>query len=120
MVISVTPYCLSSTTTSSIDHSLRIPRPDLTVGIDVPNACNRCHADKSAQWSVEQMTKWYGTGRAFHYGSVIAAGRRATPEARGGLIHLADDRLYPTIVRATALSLLTAYDGKEVIDRPRV
>ena len=25
------------------DHSFRIPRPDLTVKLDTPNACNGCH-----------------------------------------------------------------------------
>jgi hypothetical protein len=29
------------------DHSMRIPRPDLTVQTGAPNACNACHADKS-------------------------------------------------------------------------
>jgi tetratricopeptide (TPR) repeat protein len=28
------------------DHSLRIPRPDLSVELDTPNACTRCHIDK--------------------------------------------------------------------------
>lgn len=27
------------------DHSLRIPRPDLSVQLDTPNACTRCHID---------------------------------------------------------------------------
>ncbi len=31
------------------DHSFRIPRPDLGVKIGTPNACNRCHIDKTAQ-----------------------------------------------------------------------
>jgi tetratricopeptide (TPR) repeat protein len=28
------------------DHSMRIPRPDLSVEIGTPNACTRCHIDK--------------------------------------------------------------------------
>ena len=28
------------------DHSFRIPRPDLSVKLGTPNACNDCHADK--------------------------------------------------------------------------
>jgi len=28
------------------DHSLRIPRPDLSVQLGTPNACTRCHLDK--------------------------------------------------------------------------
>ena len=31
------------------DHSLRIPRPDLTISIGTPNACNQCHENKTVQ-----------------------------------------------------------------------
>jgi len=31
------------------DHSFRIPRPDLSVGTQTPNACTLCHKDKKAQ-----------------------------------------------------------------------
>jgi Tfp pilus assembly protein PilF len=95
------------------DHSFRIPRPDLSREIDTPNACNRCHVDKTTDWSVETMGKWYGQRKRPHYGTILAAGRRLTPEALPELVRLADDRLYPTIVRATALSSLAAYPGKE-------
>jgi tetratricopeptide (TPR) repeat protein len=29
------------------DHSLRVPRPDLSVAIGTPNACTRCHLDRA-------------------------------------------------------------------------
>ena len=95
------------------DHSLRIPRPDLSIKLETPNACNRCHKDKTNLWSEQYITKWYGPGRRAHYGNVIAAGRRELPEAHRELINLAGDPLYPVIVRATAMSLLSAYPGDE-------
>ena len=42
------------------DHGLTIPDPLLTVKFNIPNACNRCHTDKSADWSLTAVTKWYG------------------------------------------------------------
>lgn len=44
------------------DHSIRIPRPDLSVKLDIPNACNSiaCHGDKTAEWSAKYMKEWYG------------------------------------------------------------
>ncbi|TFH39706.1 MAG: hypothetical protein E4G95_00395, partial [Bacteroidia bacterium] len=42
------------------DHSFRIPRPDLTISIGTPNACNDCHTDKSVRWSQDYIEKWYG------------------------------------------------------------
>jgi tetratricopeptide (TPR) repeat protein len=95
------------------DHSFRIPRPDLTIQLGTPNACSRCHQDKSAQWAEQAMTQWYGPGRAKHYAQVIEAGRRRLPEARADLIGLAGDALYPVIVRSTALDLLGSYPGPD-------
>jgi len=95
------------------DHSFRIPRPDLSVKISTPNACSRCHIDKTSLWSDETITKWYGPGRRQHYGTIIDAGRKRRPEARKDLIRLAVDPLYPVIVRSTALALLTHYPGED-------
>ncbi len=61
------------------DHSIRVPRPDLTKDIGVPNACSGCHEDKPLSWVSDAYDKWYGTARKPHYGSVLAAGRRARP-----------------------------------------
>jgi tetratricopeptide (TPR) repeat protein len=95
------------------DHSFRIPRPDLTQKIDVPNACNRCHVDKTASWSMEKLSIWYGQKKRPHYGTVLNVGRLRPGEVQKDLIRLTEDRLYPPIVRATALSLLASYPSEE-------
>jgi tetratricopeptide (TPR) repeat protein len=94
------------------DHSFRIPSPALNAEINSPDACLRCHVDKNTAWSVDTVTRWYGPGRRPHYGSVLAVGQNAEPEAHQDLIRLAGDPLYPVIVRATALSMLAAYQGE--------
>ena len=98
---------------SRADHSFRIPRPDLSIELGTPNACNRCHVEKTHQWSNEYISKWYGPGRKAHYGSIIAEGRKRSAHVHNDLIQLASDPLYPVIVRSTALSLLSAYPGEE-------
>ena len=95
------------------DHSFRIPRPDLSTRLDTPNACNRCHWDKSAQWADKAVTQWYGPGRAGHYGTILAGGRQRLPRAGDKLRELSGDPLYPVIARATALALLRSYPGEE-------
>ena len=97
------------------DHSLRVPRPDLSQALGTPNACSQggCHGDKPLSWSVDAFTRWYGQAKKPHYGPTLAAGRDGGPEARGDLVRLAGDALYPAIVRATALSLLGQYPGEE-------
>ncbi|MDK2955360.1 MAG: hypothetical protein PWQ57_856 [Desulfovibrionales bacterium] len=98
------------------DHSLRIPRPDLSAEIGTPDACSAkgCHADKPLAWSIGNYTTWYGETRKPHYGSVISAGRSHAPGADADLIRLAEDSLLPGIVRATALDLLRAYPSPAV------
>ena len=97
------------------DHSLRIPRPDLALELGTPSACSQagCHADKSAQWAADAFTKWYGQARRPHYGRILAAARAGRPEVSADLVKLTQDRLYPAIVRATAVSLLDRYPGPE-------
>jgi tetratricopeptide (TPR) repeat protein len=93
------------------DHSLRVPRPDLSLAIGVPNACSQsgCHDDQTVDWSVDAYTEWYGKARKPHFGAVLAAARAGEPGAQNGLISLVENSLYPAIVRATALNVLQAY-----------
>jgi tetratricopeptide (TPR) repeat protein len=99
------------------DHSIRIPRPDLSDKLKSPNACIKCHNDKSNQWAADWCTEWYGdpdrNGR--HYGEAFWAGRLAYPEALPELIRLANDPESAPMVRATAVSLLQNYQDASVI-----
>jgi len=90
------------------DHSLRIPRPDLSVKIGTPNACTQCHDDKPAQWAADRVAEWYGPGRRQepHYGEAFAAARAGRPGSAQAVAAIAADRTQPGIVRATALDLL--------------
>jgi Flp pilus assembly protein TadD len=87
------------------DHSIRIPRPDLSVTLGVPNACNQCHSDKSAHWAAETVRKWYGhTLSGFqNFAAALKAGSLGAPGAETSLVQLIDDRNQPAIVRASAL-----------------
>ncbi|MBS1108379.1 MAG: Tetratricopeptide 1 repeat-containing protein [Anaeromyxobacteraceae bacterium] len=95
------------------DHSMRVPRPDLTASIGVPNACSAsgCHADRSVAWVQEKHDAWYGRKRKPHYGTVIAAGRAGDPAAEADLVALSADPRLPVVVRATAVDLLSGYPG---------
>lgn len=97
------------------DHSIRVPRPDLSLALDTPNACNRCHEKKSRTWAAQYTKKWYGSKEKFHYGSVFYAAEHDKPSARGGLINVFSDPLSAVIVRATALNLLGRYRGEDIL-----
>lgn len=93
------------------DHSIRIPRPDLSQAIGTPNACNQqgCHANETLEWATAAYTKWYGEAKKPHYGTTLFAGRNQDPAAEKELIRLSGDPLTPAVVRASALSLLARY-----------
>ena len=105
--------CHAPTTTYMVvdprhDHSFRVPRPDLTVKLGVPNACNRCHQDKSAQWAVEQVRKWYGNPLPGHqrFAEALHAGAFQSAGARELLRALLGDPEQPNIARASGAVLL--------------
>ena len=88
------------------DHSIRIPRPDLTLEIGSPNACNQCHTDKSAEWSLKYVNQWYGKNKRSHYGKILARGAEGDTLAIPSLAKLAMDTLYPVNIRTTAINQL--------------
>jgi len=95
------------------DHSFRVPRPDLTAALGTRDACSTCHADKPLQWSIDAYTRWYGTARRPHYGTVFAAARAGSTTIAPDLARLADNPIQPAMVRATALEHLAALPGPE-------
>jgi predicted CXXCH cytochrome family protein len=103
------------------DHSMRVPRPDLSVVMETPNACNQCHQDQSAQWSVDHLRSW---GVSFEdTGSHIAramqqAGRgdtRAVPRLR----QMASDPQAAAIWRASAMAAMGHFGSQETYDTGR-
>ncbi|MBT8045472.1 MAG: cytochrome c3 family protein, partial [Verrucomicrobiae bacterium] len=42
------------------DHGFHVPDPQLTKDYGIPNACNKCHQDKDADWAVKWTNTWYG------------------------------------------------------------
>jgi Flp pilus assembly protein TadD len=92
------------------DHSLRVPRPDLSDALGTPNACTGCHRGKSNAWAAAAAKKWWGdrAGSEPHFGEMIHAGREEVLGAPDVLAAYADDVKNPAIRRATAASLLGA------------
>lgn len=91
------------------DHSFRPPRPDLSVEFRTPNACNQCHADKSADWAAKAVSKWFGARRPAAPLALAAAFHGAdhgAPQAASELLAIASDPERPAIVRAAAIDRL--------------
>ena len=100
------------------DHSMRIPRPDLSVTLGTPNACNNCHADQSAEWAADQVRDWYGETPSGYqqYAGALAAARSGEPSAGRALADLVRDTATPAMARATALAELGPYLSAATLD----
>ncbi len=73
------------------DHGFTIPDPLLTKEFGTPNACNRCHTDKDADWALEWTNKWYGERMnrpTRKRAMLIGKARRSETGAREGLIEM--------------------------------
>lgn len=97
------------------DHSLRVPRPDLSVQLGTPNACNACHADRSPQWAADAVVRWYGEERRRepHFGEALHAARTGAVGSEAALAAIAGDATQPAIARATALREIAPWLGPD-------
>ena len=115
------------------DHSIRIPRPDLTKKLGTPNACQNCHSkpEENVDWQAAKVVEWFGTKRLDkpHFGEILEHGRRHEPHAAQGLIDLARKKPTDTseqraaavgsVVRASAVALLAGYGEQSARDALR-
>jgi len=99
------------------DHSMRIPRPDLSIVMDTPNACNKCHQDKDAPWALEALRQWgvqfrdTGNHQARAFQGLAQGDSRAVPQ----LAQLVSDAQAAPIWRATAMEALGQVGGRDAL-----
>ncbi|WP_395743576.1 tetratricopeptide repeat protein [Prosthecobacter sp.] len=99
------------------DHGFTIPDPLLTKQFNIPNACNKCHTDKSTDWALEATQKWWGPKmdrKTRTRATLIAQARQGNDEARAGLVDLLGSDEIPHW-KASATLLLDQW-----IDHPEV
>ncbi len=100
------------------DHSLRIPRPDLSLTLPgTPNACNQCHSDQDANWALKALRDW---GVSFsdsssHPARAFAAAASGDSRAYPRLAELANDPAAAPIWRATAMAALGNHPSQETM-----
>ena len=73
------------------DHGFTSPDPLLTKQFGIPNACERCHADKGTDWNLDYVEKWYGTNMnrpARLRAQILARAKRGDETAREPLLEI--------------------------------
>ncbi len=103
------------------DHSMRVPRPDLSVRLGTPNACNACHTGKTAQWAADAVQSWHGSDRKGfqHYAAAFHDAWNEQADARKLLAAAGSDRETPGFARAGALAELAPYLSAANVDVAR-
>lgn len=104
------------------DHSLRIPRPDLSEKFGTPNACNQCHQDKTVQWASDAVSTWNASSstkktiKRKHFSEALAAGLTQADDAQSQLMGLAMAGHQPAIIQAAAtLALQNHFDQSALL-----
>lgn len=88
------------------DHSLRVPRPDLSDKLGTPNACQQCHREDNSTLSQWQLAHYGSNWQQPHYGEVFWRAERGYPDSRKGLLALINSEQTAAMVKARALVLL--------------
>ncbi len=92
------------------DHSLRVPRPDLSVAYGTPNACTNCHSDKDNKWAWAGFQKLYGKVDSTHFSEKLIPGIHKQPNGYIKLLELIQNKKNPNIARASAVKALSNYN----------
>ncbi|WP_254797404.1 multiheme c-type cytochrome [Geopseudomonas aromaticivorans] len=90
------------------DHSLRIPRPELSGRLGTPNACSACHSGQSAEWAAQAIREHHPKpAEGFQrFAAAWAAAEGNAPGASAGLAALLTDPAQPALVRASSAARL--------------
>jgi predicted CXXCH cytochrome family protein len=100
------------------DHSLRVPRPDLSIALGTPNACNSCHTNHDARWAAANVKAWFGhdPDGYQHFAPAFSLAHSETRERQSELRAIADDLTQSAIARATALAQIDASSNTNAVD----
>ncbi len=99
------------------DHGFTSPDPLLTRQFGIPNACNRCHTDKDADWALTNCATWYGAKMerpARRRAQIIAQvqrGELAAPDPLLGWLAREDSPYW----RSVALDLLLPWAAQPTV-----
>ncbi len=93
------------------DHSMRIPRPDLSDKLGTPNACTHCHTDQSNAWASGYTHTWYGEPTRYHFGETMFRAANNDTAVVTDLLSLVDDENTSGIIKAAGVYYLGMYPG---------
>jgi predicted CXXCH cytochrome family protein len=99
------------------DHSMRVPRPDLSIMAGTPNAGTGCHEDRDDEWALSALADWgvRHSNSGEHPAVAMAATARGDVRGAPRLAELAADAEAAPIWRATALERSAAMNNRRAV-----
>lgn len=99
------------------DHSLRIPRPDISMLTGSPNACTQCHTNQTASWALDTFYRWgielHDVNK--HRGNVFHSAEQGDFRAITELKNIILDPAQAPIIRATGISLYSQMTSRDFL-----
>ena len=99
------------------DHGFTIPDPLLTKQFGIPNACNRCHQDKDADWALAAVEKTHGdkmNRRTRTRAQTFAKAKQGDASARDELLAILDSDEIPHW-KSSAILLLERWINEPMV-----
>lgn len=98
------------------DHSMRIPRPDISITTGSPNACTQCHEDKTDGWAHDALRDWGVTGRFtdLNLAKARMAADRGDMRALPTLESLVADEAVSPLMRASVIEQMSSLGSRQL------
>lgn len=109
------------------DHSFTIPRPDVSLALDVPNACTECHGNKEKgvhngkdnQWASDQLAKWGAPKQKKHWAHLNHRAQIGDVTVTSSIVKSINEEASPDIVRAALLQALAQQPSPQSLELAR-
>lgn len=101
------------------DHSFTIPRPDLSLTLDVPNACTQCHKNEKGKdnaWANKQLLKWGIKSNDDHWSVLNHRARLGDLLVTRPLTTAVEQNVLPALIRASLLDQLAAMPSRVSVE----
>ncbi len=97
------------------DHSMRIPRPDLSLTTGSPNACTQCHTDKDASWAMAALNdKGIAPKSSRHPARAFHQAQRGDIRSLPSLKSIVADDNASNMLRASALEHYSQFGAPDL------
>ena len=101
------------------DHSFTIPRPNLSLALDVPNACTQCHKDEKGKdnaWASKQLSKWGVKPNDEHWAYLNQRAQLGDLLVTRPLTTAVEQNELPALIRASLLDQLSLMPSRVSVE----